>query len=145
MNCTEVGPYAKLGFYCCRTENSLGLNACGVDAQWDFGPWLRLQYPSQSLSRRIWLYVAYRCSRLSHDICALIKDKVKELEQQQQHQRDDVPRRKLVVHVMVGQDADQMVRFASRCLWDVDEDSMASATYRNNSLFAVGVVFWLSN
>jgi len=80
-------------------------------------------------------------------MCALIKDTVKEIQQQQQQQqqRDDVPRRRLVVHVMVGQDADQTVRFASRCLWNADDDSMASATYRNNSLFAVGVVYWLSN
>ena len=81
----------------------------------------------------------FRCSRLSHDMCSIIKDKVKEL------QKDEVVRRKLVVHVMVGQDADQTVRFASRCLWNVDDDSMASATYRNNSLFAVGVVFWLGD
>jgi len=80
-------------------------------------------------------------------MCALIKDKVKELQQQQQHQRDEAlaARRKLVVHVMVGQDAGQTVRFASRCLWNAADDSMASATYRNNSLFAVGVVFWLSS
>jgi len=46
---------------------------------------------------------------------------------------------------MVGQDVDEAVRFASRCLWDADQDSMASAVYRNNSLFAVGVVFWLAD
>ena len=80
-----------------------------------------------------------RCCRLSHDMCTVIKDKVKELQQ------NDEPHRKLVVHVMLGQDAGQTVRFASRCLWNIDEDSMASATYRNNWLFAVGVVFWLGN
>jgi len=72
-------------------------------------------------------------------MCSVIKDKVKELQQ------GDKRHRKLVVHVMVGQDAGQTVRFASRCLWDVSDDSMASATYRNNSLFAVAVVFWLSS
>jgi len=72
-------------------------------------------------------------------MCTVIKDKVKELQQ------NDEPHRKLVVHVMLGQDAGQTVRFASRCLWNIDEDSMASATYRNNWLFAVGVVFWLGN
>jgi len=89
--------------------------------------------------------VYFRCSRLCHDMCSVIKDKVKEL--QPQDDDDDVSatsRRKLVVHVIVGQDVQQSVRFASRCLWNVDEDCQASETYRNNSLFAVGVVFWLA-
>jgi len=75
-------------------------------------------------------------------MCALIKDKVK----QQQQQQQDVVRRKLVVHLMVGQDLDDQtsVHFASRCLWNAGDDSMASATYRNSSLFAVGVVYWLA-
>ena len=79
-------------------------------------------------------------------MCSVIKDKVKELQpQDDDDDDDDAPgRHKLVVHVMVGQDAQQSVRFASRCLWNADQDSLASATYRNNSLFAVGVVFWLS-
>jgi len=75
-------------------------------------------------------------------MCSVIKDKLKEI--QEKHE-DETRRRKLVVHVIVGQDINQTVRFASRCLWDVDEDSMASSTYRNNSLFAVGVVFWLGD
>ena len=76
-------------------------------------------------------------------MCSVIKDKVKEL-QSEDHDNDVTSARKLVVHVMVGQDAQQTVHFASRCLWNVDEDSLASETYRNNSLFAVGVVFWIS-
>jgi len=72
-------------------------------------------------------------------MCSVIKDRVKDLQQQ------DEERYRLVVHVMVGQDCDQMVCLSSRCLWNADEDCLASATYRNNSLFAVGVVFWLSS
>jgi len=86
-------------------------------------------------------FVKCRCSRLSHDLCALIKDKVKQL---QQHQQEDC--RKLVVNVLVGEDVGETsVRFASRCLWDAAHDSMASVTYRNDSLYAVGVVFWLTS
>jgi len=73
-------------------------------------------------------------------MCSVIKNKVKELQEGEAAEH----RKKLVVHIMVGQDADQTVRFASRCLWNAEQDSMASATYRNQSLFAVGVVFWLS-
>jgi len=88
-----------------------------------------------------------RCSCLSRDTCCIIKDKLKELQQQEDEQRTTTQRRrtKLVVHVMIGQDADQTVRFSSRCLWDVEQDSMASATYRNDSLFAVGIVYWLAH
>jgi AhpD family alkylhydroperoxidase len=50
---------------------------------------------------------------------------------------------KIVVQVVVGQDMDQSVLFSSRCVWNADTDCLASATYRNDWLFAVGVVFGL--
>ena len=73
-------------------------------------------------------------------MCSVIKDKVKELQPDEHGER-----RKLVVHVMVEQDSDEAVRFSCRCVWNVTTDSMASATYRSDALFAVAVVFWLAS
>ena len=42
-----------------------------------------------------------------------------------------VPRFKVVVQTTVGQLADQGVRIASRCLWDVSTDNYATASYKN--------------
>ncbi len=72
------------------------------------------------------------CGKLAHDLCAMIKNKTKEL---------NFPRYKLVAHVIIGQDTDQSVQIASQCLWDANVDAYAAATYRNESLYAVGMVF----
>ncbi len=41
------------------------------------------------------------------------------------------PRYKFVVQVVLGQNKRQGVRVASRCLWDVDNDSHASFSFKN--------------
>lgn len=46
----------------------------------------------------------------------------------------EVPRFKVVVQTTIGQLADQGIRIASRCLWDVSTDNYASASYKNVSL-----------
>jgi hypothetical protein len=52
-----------------------------------------------------------------------------------------LPRYKFVSHVMIGQNADQGINFASRSVWNTSTDNFASATYRNGSLFAIATVF----
>ena len=77
-------------------------------------------------------YDANSCSRLSQDMCAIIKGKVKEL---------NYNRYKIVVQVMLGQDSEQSVHVASRCLWNHGTDNFAAATYRNSYIYAVGTVY----
>lgn len=50
-------------------------------------------------------------------------------------------RYKIVCTVDMGSIAEQGLRVASRCLWDKAQDSLGTATYKNESLFAVGTVF----
>ena len=52
-----------------------------------------------------------------------------------------LPRYKLVVSVEIGQSAGQSVICVSRSLWNASTDDFASASYRNESLFAVATVF----
>lgn len=75
------------------------------------------------------------------------------------------PRYKLVTHVVIGEikglfllhlfvlilkhlidiilikNKGQDIRCGSRCLWDSNIDNMASASYKNSSIYAVGTVF----
>ena len=73
------------------------------------------------------------------------------------------PRYKLVTHVVIGEvkglfllhlfvlknlieiilinNKGQDIRCGSRCLWDSNVDNMASASYKNSSIYAVGTVF----
>ncbi|CAE8588161.1 unnamed protein product, partial [Polarella glacialis] len=66
------------------------------------------------------------------DLSNEIKAAVKEL---------NVPRYKIIVQVVIGEQASQGIRVASKCLWDVSSDNWASYTFQNQSLFAVGMVF----
>jgi hypothetical protein len=50
-------------------------------------------------------------------------------------------RYKIVCTVDMGSIAEQGLRVASRCLWDKVQDSLGTATFKNESLFAVGTVF----
>lgn len=44
---------------------------------------------------------------------------------------------------MVGQQKQQGIRVASRCLWDTATDSVSSFTYNSDSLWATVMVFGL--
>jgi hypothetical protein len=61
-----------------------------------------------------------------------IKKAVKEL---------NMKRHKIIVQVVIGEQASQGVRVASKCLWDVSSDNWASGSFTNQSIFAVGMVF----
>ena len=79
-------------------------------------------------------YRADHCSKLTQDLCSTIKAKTKQL---------NFHRYKLVVQVVMGQDTDQAVQVASRCLWNHATDNFAAATFRNNSLYAIAIVYGL--
>ena len=64
----------------------------------------------------------------------MIKEKTKEFH---------FDRYKLIVQVYVGQDNEQSVQLASRSLWNTKTDMFAAATYRNNSLYAIALVYGL--
>jgi hypothetical protein len=50
-------------------------------------------------------------------------------------------RYKIIVQTVIGQNANQGVRVASRCLWDPTTDNYASVTYKNQSLFCSIMIF----
>lgn len=79
-------------------------------------------------------YDADSCSKLTQNLCSTIKSKAKLLR---------FIRYKLVVHVLLGQDSEQAVQVASRCLWNHSTDNFAAATYRNSSLYAIAMVYGL--
>ena len=75
-----------------------------------------------------------RCSKLTETICSVIKEKTKEF---------NFDRYKIIVQVYVGQDNEQSVQLASRSLWNANTDMFAAATFRNNSLYAIALVYGL--
>ena len=77
-------------------------------------------------------YDADRCNFITKQLCKDIREKTK------QFQYD---RCRLITQVLVGQDSDQSVQVASRCLWNTATDNFAAATFRNSSIYAVAVVY----
>ena len=53
----------------------------------------------------------------------------------------ELPRYKIVVQVVIGEQRGEGVRMGCRCFWDPDADSYAEDTYRNDSLFCVAAAF----
>uniref|UniRef100_A0A8D0DY08 Dynein light chain Tctex-type 4 n=1 Tax=Salvator merianae TaxID=96440 RepID=A0A8D0DY08_SALMN len=72
--------------------------------------------------------------QLAQNLSDLIRNRVKELVP---------PRYKLVCNIFLGQQANQALCIASQSLWDVENDSFASASFTNSSLFAVATVHGL--
>ncbi|CAI5777286.1 Hypothetical predicted protein [Podarcis lilfordi] len=72
--------------------------------------------------------------QVAKNLSDLIRNRIKEL---------IPPRYKLVCNVFLGQQANQGLRIASQSLWDVENDSFASATFTNSSLFVVATVHGL--
>ena len=68
-----------------------------------------------------------------------VADKVKAKCMEELHCR----RHKILVHLTIGQRKDQGVSIISRCLWDTGTDNYASASYRNEAIWASCVVFGL--
>merc|ERR1711860_56333 len=66
----------------------------------------------------------------------LLAEKIKQAVKAQ-----DFERYKLVVIVAIGEkEASPSVSFTSRCIWNISADNYSEYVYRNNSLYAVGMV-----
>lgn len=77
-------------------------------------------------------YDPNECGRLCRRLCVSIRSKVKQLHGSTL---------KTVVNVILGQDSeDQSVHLAVRAVADPVKDAMASAVFRNKSIFAIGLV-----
>lgn len=77
-------------------------------------------------------YDPSKCAIQACELCDKIKAAVKQL---------NFPRYKIVSMVTIGQLQDEGIRMASRCLWNPSFDSYASCSFKNSSLFAVGIVY----
>ncbi|XP_028833676.1 dynein light chain Tctex-type 5 [Denticeps clupeoides] len=77
-------------------------------------------------------YEAELCRQMTKTISEVVKARVKELM---------IPRYKITVVISIGRLSDQDVCVASRFLWDMANDTFSSHTFKNRSLFAVGVVY----
>merc|ERR1719265_1932050 len=67
------------------------------------------------------------------EVCNDIKTAIKE--------KCNIPRYKIIVQVVISENGGQGMRVSSKSLWDVSSDNWASASYSNQSLCAVGMVF----
>ncbi|XP_012681175.2 dynein light chain Tctex-type 5-A [Clupea harengus] len=77
-------------------------------------------------------YNSNTCSQLSLILADLVRGKIKDT---------CPPRYKLVCQVVIGQNSNQSLAVASRGLLDSSRDDFAAATFQNNSLFTVAVVY----
>ncbi|KAM3603940.1 uncharacterized protein V6R79_004340 [Siganus canaliculatus] len=77
-------------------------------------------------------YEAEWSQKMTKTMCEVIRARVKDLM---------IPRYKTVVLVHIGQLAGQSMQISSRCLWDAANDTFASYSYKNSSLFGVAMVF----
>jgi len=86
---------------------------------------LKENLKGQSYDRNI---MASRCLVLSD----IIKEKVCQLQ---------LNRFKVVTMVLIGQNKDQALHVASRCLWNHNYDNFASYNYSSGNLCAIGIVY----
>ena len=74
-------------------------------------------------------YDAGLCAKFSCSLTNIIKSRIQE--------NLDLPRYKVVVNVVIGENKGQSLQMASRCLWNDATDRCATSCYQNRSLFAV--------
>ena len=80
-------------------------------------------------------YQADSCRTLCLNLCEMIKARVKLL---------GMTDHRLVCSVSIGSKRGQGVFIASRSLWDTPTDNFATCTFQNASLFAVAMVFGIT-
>ena len=85
---------------------------------------------------------AAKADDIAKEIKALVKMQLSS-SQGKDNQMREPPKSsyKIVVQTVIGEISGQGVRVASKCLWDEQNDSYASFTYQNESLFCTGIVF----
>lgn len=79
------------------------------------------------------VYDFHRSSQLACEFSMQIKGKVK--------YEMDFPRHKLVCFVVIGERKDQGVFVGSRCVWNEKFDGFASSSFKNDTIFAIGVLY----
>ncbi|XP_073346583.1 dynein light chain Tctex-type 5 [Pagrus major] len=70
--------------------------------------------------------------KMTKTICEVIRARVKDLM---------IHRYKIVVLVHIGQLTGQSMQISSRCLWDASNDTLATYSFKNSSLFGLGTVY----
>ncbi|XP_037642562.1 tctex1 domain-containing protein 1 isoform X1 [Sebastes umbrosus] len=70
--------------------------------------------------------------QMTKTICEVIRARVKDLM---------IPRYKIVVLVHIGQLTGQSMQISSRCLWDASNDTSATYSFKNSSLYGVATVY----
>jgi len=84
--------------------------------------------------RFAWTYNKEEVDDVANEIVATCLEQIKE-------DAGPMPRFKLICQASVGESLGQSLRMASRCLWDEQIDSSASATWTNSRVYAV-VTCW---
>ncbi|PFH31314.1 Tctex2-related light chain [Besnoitia besnoiti] len=77
-------------------------------------------------------YNAEESPLLTKRIAGEIKDRLLDLE---------VPRYKIMVNVILGEQRRQGIRLGRRCFWDGNTDSLANETFTNGSLFCIATAY----
>ena len=77
-------------------------------------------------------YSSESCGKLATEMSDQIRVQVKQV---------TPPRYKVSVIVHIGERNDQALVMGSRCLWNPEFDTFATASFKSASLFAVGLVF----
>lgn len=78
------------------------------------------------------IYSADKASQLAKKLVISLRDSLTELCK---------PRYRVAVTVDLAEDCGQGVRIGSRCFWNKQTDSMATAVYRNTSIFCVATAY----
>uniref|UniRef100_A0A0G4GVB5 Tctex1 domain-containing protein 2 n=1 Tax=Chromera velia CCMP2878 TaxID=1169474 RepID=A0A0G4GVB5_9ALVE len=81
------------------------------------------------------LYEQGKTETLTKLLADEIKDRIRE------HPDLKMPRYKIIVQVIIGEQRGQGIRMGARCFWDCDTDAMASETFHNETLFCVATAF----
>ena len=110
-------------------------NTYRTEPSYKFFPDLVSTIISNCLSQKLdgVAYCSKSCAQLASQLSAQIKVKVKsEL---------FLPRHKLVAFVTIGEIKDQGVFVGSRGVWSPKFDGFASSSFKNETLFAVGILY----
>ncbi len=106
----------------------------GPSAQHTFRP-MKVKALVEELLKTELVNVSYdgnESTKLSTEIANKIRSALKELQ---------LPRYKLMVQVVLGENKGAGVQIGSRCLWDPNTDHMAEANFTNDSLFCCAIVY----
>ncbi len=67
-------------------------------------------------------------------ICDEIKTKLKD-------PQTNLKRYKFLVHCIIGEKKGQGIKFGSKCFWDPNNDSMVTANFENENIYAIVTAF----